>query len=647
MLSITQRPVFTVTIGIVACLSQPYSPQAWSGERDRPDHTCSIAQVLLHAAGELDAGQVPTRDECRQELLLACRQTYDFLLSPDSDLNGAGWISYLQLDELIGSLEQNDTRSESIAAELERRLVGPVPGVEFPTIMRLRHSVRRYGDAPRSSDVERHTERLRGRLTEIANQCRESGDPLSRNSIQAISEAYACLVALDQPNSGADAVRDAFNLPNCKLSISEEFLRRTVQRRVNETIKIKDCILGTQLFGLASLEGDIHVDVKPSENEALLKVILNGKFSCRNRGYNGPVRLKTSSAADVQANRLVAIQGTGVTLSPAQIHTEFSSAVDAIEHPLRLVRRIAQQQAEKQKAEADQIAETKLQRRIEEQFIAQTNTCESFCPEELIEPLMPWFSRFDVPAPKQAWSSTEDSIEVHCHVAHEDQICSAMAPPEVEQPFAVAIQFHETAICNALNPWLAGQSITRSQLEMVSLASGNKSIADLPAELLMQSLAAWDVAPLIPVTEFQVDLAPTHPVIFEAREGALTIGFRASAISDSGETSPLRDVDIRAVYRPVHQAGGNYMLVRDDDVQATTSMAGADDDGHALLEQVKLMFGNLLPKTCLGESIALPAEELQSSSTGHSLITTKIESSDGWLTIVTSPLSPPLVATAN
>jgi hypothetical protein len=185
-------------------------------------------------------------------------------------------------------------------------------------------------------------------------------------------------------------------------------------------------------------------------------------------------------------------------------------------------------------------------------------------------------------------------------------------------------------IDNALTPMLAGRTVNQSQIEPLLSLTGNKP-------QLVKSTNSTDSLELAEEESdepaFEIDFARVRPVIFEAREGVLRVGVRGTRFSQ-GRRELTRAMEITTNYTPARDASGNFLLIRDKDVDVDFPGRGRLTVAQSAIKTaIQKSFSEVFPQVLADQPIVVPTEAPLDAIRGRILRVSQISSQDGWLTL--------------
>lgn len=606
---------FVLTV-CASLLCVPLSATAQLSDSDRE----RLVGEIEAAAANLSVDRFPDLAKTKAEVAERIAVARNYFEARTDPANAKAWMEYLNVEPLLATI-QSDESPMTIgreANELRFRLVGTAPGLELRVLRQLRQSVERLISAVVFRDKERSQEALARQLNSLAGLIREIDANPTPNQIASLSAVTGVVESSGQASGVIESLQDTFDHPNVAVMVSESMVQQAVEQNVNEDRPVCECILGTRIIGNALMDGVVTADLIPSQDSALINVTLVGSIYSRNTGYNGPVKLRTVGNGFVTASRVVQLGQSGIHLSPTNVsQASLNTRITAIEHPLRLVRKIARKKAAEQKPTADRIALQKLRAQVKEQFDQQTEEVINVDSPEL-EDAKRMLQRLSLEEPPRHWSSTDDALHMEAVFRRTDQLASVTRRPAVDEDYEVTIQLHESALDNALSPVLAGRTVREGELNRLLEESGRSLEPEAEDE--------EDEAP------FEIDFARLRPIIFEAREQSLRLGVRGTRFAQ-GNRELKQPMEITAVYVP-EETDGVVRLVRQGEVDVdfpgrkrlTVSQAG-------LRRTIQKKFSKVFPAEVLDRPLEVPADAKLESMRGRVFHPRLVAAADGWLTI--------------
>lgn len=594
-------------------LSEPTQPLA-----------IDIANAAQMSAEQLDPDRIADIPVTELEFRAATENLRVHLSRTASAKNSKAWLDYLAVAPVFEAIDSK-AREPEIAVKSKRvaeRATGVHPGLETPAVVRLRSAARSYSNALRFHRKTRMTDALSKQLVRFSGQWSEIQGTPSPDEIATLRLLLDLLGRTGQNVALVDRTRDRFSSPNIHIRINQRLVQRVVNRTVNQCEPVRDCILGTRIIGDAFLTGNVTATLLPSTGSVRLQVALNGTLTTNSIGYNGPVRLRTTGVGQVHATRQIQIDNSGVNMEPVAASASLATRINAIEHPLRLVRRIARKKAGQQKPKADRIAHGRLKSRIAESFTKETDGATAKLDTDLMAEARAYLQRLDIDQPERTMGSTSEFVLVSATIRKDNQLAAPMPPTMVPVMNEATLQIHESVINNTIGSILAGRTMNRKELQ--SLASKTGRVAEnQPAK------SDADEKEL----EFEIDFDPSRPIIFEARDGSLRIGIRGTRFSQ-GSRQLKQQLEIVATYRPIQTKTGQILLKRIGETKINfpgTKRLSISQTG--LRSSIKKAFADAFPQTLMDQPWTVPTTVDIPALQGRTFQPKHFDAQNGWLTL--------------
>lgn len=620
-----------LVLGMVSSACRSADAQIPEAERTR------LAAEIEASVDDLDPARFPQLVDSKASVATRIEAVRSFFARATTPENGLAWMDYLQVDPLDDAILTDASPSVLAreAIDLRYRLIGTAPGLELTALTRLRQSVEQLIESIRFRDPERAKESLARQLTALAQRVRALDDNPSADDLASISALSGVLASSGQAPGLVITLRNTFNRPNVAILIGEPLVQTAIYQKVNQSRPVRDCILGTRIIGDATLNGTVTGHLIPAVGHARLNLTLTGNVVSNSLGYNGPVRLRTVGFGDVTASRQVMISDSGIVLSPVQGQASLRTEIRAIEHKLRLVRKIARKKAAEQKPRAERIATGKMRRQVVEQFASQTREATAVTTPDTLSRIRPLLKRLSLEEPSRNWSSSDRALVIDTTFRRHDQLSSIVSRPPITHSFHAAIQIHETVIDNAVAPVLAGRTLREDQLNELLEQAGRPTPPRNGAE---QDRAEQDRAEQDDAEQddaeppFEIDFHRFRPIIFEARNQMLRVGVRGTRFAQGGREI-RQPMEITATYQPAETDDGVVALLRQGDVNVNFPGRRLSVSQAGLRPAIKKQFSSVFPEVLLDQPLLVPSDTQIQSMRGREFRPLLIDVDDGWLTI--------------
>ena len=511
------------------------------------------SEVLKEGAKELNATSLPSVDQARNKLTAAMQRLEQYLV-PHISANGAKWAKFLHWDELkVVVANPEATAADYVAAEMRFRQ--NYLGLEYKQFTDVRDALAGMSHALRfGKNGEQTMTLLRLRLEELAAHLQQHSiheEELERSRDTGLLLSY--LWDSRQAPKLRSIIRDNYAQANMQILVSESLANKAIGRPVYQTNPVSEVILGTNMTGCALIDGSLNCCFIPNSQMPQLRLVMQGKVTSDNVGYNRGVRIDSRGFADVTVERTLSVvasssNGMRVEAGPVCIDSDFCSTIDSISHRSKLVRNIAVKKAGKSKSQADEIAEGRLQKRITDQFRQQTD--EQLADNGSSNALVV-MDRLALERPSTHGFTTENELQLYMTHGRPYQLSAPTACPLPTHEGELIVRLHQSVVMNYGDSVLGGR-ILRSE-ELPELAK--QLLGKVPEEMLNQEEERpWSIT-----------LANFHPVEMDIRNGQIEIIVRLVRM-ERGDQALDQSLTVTAVYAP-NTIEGKTVLVRQGEVR--------------------------------------------------------------------------------
>lgn len=586
---------------------------------------------------QLTPEQLPDLDLAESNLLNRIAATQSYFRRASTSENFEAWMRYLDLEPLTNAITDDESVSVRgrAAIEIRSKMRGVEQGLELRAMVSLRESLDRYIVALRYSDPKRGIARIKSQLDSIVDllspeQSVRSWRDLSAEDIDKLELLLTSLVEVGQARDLAMKVRSRFSHPNMHVWINGQRITDAIARPVNNPTDVNDCILGTRLLGQARVDGMVTAQLLPQDGYIRLWLRMDGRFTTTARGFRKPITLDSSGTGPVYAARQMAITEKSVVLGETIATADLTTKINRINHPLRIVRKIAARKAGESKPMADRISERRLRQRVLDQFDSETSEASKRTFPDIDQQTRPWLRRLDFPAITRTIGSTDQDVYVRASMQRPFGFSAsrpAPSPSVIQSPVSgpvsgkalATLQVHQSIAGNTVGPLLAGETFTPERIERI-------------AEVLKASLepkSAEEDGSL----GFEIDFANLRPVFIEAENQTLRLGIRGTRFSE-GDRELKRPLEVSAIYRPVYGVDGKAWLLRDEKIEL--SFPGTKRlslSQTAIKSNIEKGFNDLFPQELLQREFQVPASLGLPALAGRKLTVDSIDLSDGWISV--------------
>jgi len=469
-------------LGILGAIGSPARGQETEGKAV-PDASAGSVQgvpqdpalwnMVNRSLSELDPSKLPDISSSRANLDRQIESFERYLDSSPSQ--GPIWKDFLKLETLRKELAEPTPNPETLN-DLEKRFRQNYPGLEYSHFVGVRDALSRYVQEARiARDPDTTMQILKNRLGKLSERMQL---PEMRRDPKAMHDLAQVVTYMKQANQSpalVSSVLSKFSQPNIRAIVSDDFLRKSFSRPVDQANPVNELILGTTIIGQSVLCGNVSPVLLDNPNQATLRLLMNADFASQNKGYNRGVVLNTSGTADVVACETLALGDTGLmALGDTGVDAQLTTTIQSIEHRMKIVRKIAAKQASKKKPQADAIGEARMEHRIRTQFHEQLTQQLSQANGRLREAMeSPILGRLGITKPQRnSWSNPEQ-LGLQWKVQSGAQLAADTPCPYPADECGLTLQIHESLVGNLLDPVLAGRILRSQEMDAYATQFGD------------------------------------------------------------------------------------------------------------------------------------------------------------------------------
>jgi chorismate mutase len=429
--------------------------------------------LVNRSMAELDPSKFPDISQSRANLDQQIRNFDRYLESSPSQ--GPLWKSFLKWNDLQKELAEPTPNPEALN-DLEKRFRQNYAGLEYSPFVGLRDALSKYvQDSRMARDPNTTMQILKNRLSKLSERMQLPDMERDPKAIHDLAQLVAYMKQANQSPEFVSSILSRYSQPNIRAIVSDDFLRKSFARPVDQANPVSEVILGTTIIGQSILCGNVSPVLLENPNQATLRLLMNADFASVNKGYNRGVVLNTTGSADVVACETLSLGDTGLmALGDTGADAQLSTVIQSIEHRLKIVRKIAAKQAAKKKPQADAIGEARMENRIRTQFHQQLTEQLSEANRKLREAMeSPLISRLGISKPQRnSWSNPEQ-LGLRWKVQSGTQLASDMPCPFPIDDCGLTLQIHESVVGNLLDPVLAGRILRSDEIDAYAAQFGD------------------------------------------------------------------------------------------------------------------------------------------------------------------------------
>ncbi len=257
-------------------------------------------------------------------------------------------------------------------------------------------------------------------------------------------------------------VRSQHMLPNARFYVAESLAQQVAGRPVQNTQPVSENILGRQIYGTASTNGNVHFDFVDDPDQAHISIHMRGNTVSNSHTRQGPITAYAGSYADVEVRRSILANVGGITeyapYGAASLSSEFRGV-----NCIRLVEKFAYKEYLKDKYASEAIGARRMETRLINEFGNETSSAIRQGQERIAQSLLENDSKMGF-VPAMYVRTTDDSLLGYGIKTDTFQLSAPTDPPAaVTVPAELVLQVHESMLDNYLEPLLARQTIKNTE----------------------------------------------------------------------------------------------------------------------------------------------------------------------------------------
>lgn len=585
-----------------------------------------------------------------------------------------GWKKFLLWDQLEPNFADDFEITRGSLMKLDEVLLrfrSNQPGLELPVFTDAARAIAHYralatwATASKSRDIRADYGEL---LKQIAVDLQRH---FENPTTETAWKAGRILGVIDNLGHSADfvrTVRDRFAQKNIIGFASARVLENLPNRDFSQVRPVRDCILGTSIFGSAQTMGNIRYELIPSDDSIQLMVHLTGRANSRTNGYNGPVRINSHGNTSYAASKRLSFSDVAFEADPAVAEVDTRTQIKSIQKTggqfaANLIEKVAWKRAMESKRQAERISAAHTRENVIDEFNERV-------AKDLGDARLRYQTRVRDPLTRRAvtpeylhMSSSPNGIEIETTFAARYQLAANQGPPVPKPGHDLLLQVHESAVNNYLPLALASARISQETAEqapdlqgdvpnwikvlsvkkpqLAGVAATGAAVVNKAAETIDQVVEGEadergpnDPPALPPFRPYSITLNSEAPAGVHFDDGKAVIRVRASKLySDDVEYS---NWDFIITYA-VTQDNDRILLKRVGDIEVFPT--GFDPAWDKQLTAQQSGFRSTLAKNInaranAGESFPkeIPIDPIRVASVG-TLLLNEIKVDDGWLTV--------------
>jgi len=534
--------------------------------------------------------------------------------------NGAEWRKYLLSDALHEQLHSNKPLDKRVLIQIYQRYASGNDGLELVWFLDVQQALRNLIATLGAIDNPQIQTAYNSKLDKLAGTLEAyAAKPTTENAL-IISESVRWLDDAHQAPALVQAIQQHFVQPNLIGRISPAILGAGIAEPVDDTMPVRDCILGTDIHGTAHTVGKTSVAFAADTTCGAFDILFFGRTESDNVGYHGPVTIYSKSTTDLAARKRLWIHAGGLASYPADSNANTSVNIQNIcsNKGSELIEKMAWKRAGKQQGEAEAIASDHAEQRLNDRIDQQAATQLDRANETYINKFYRPMNDRKLFPQMLSYSTTEDALTMMAVQAGGGKLAAPAAPPAVASDADMSICIHESLVNNLAFDALAGRMIHEEKMQ----AAVTEMLGHLPEKMKGDDDGKpWAIA-----------FAARQPISLTFADDGFKITIRGARFFKGEESHP--GMNISAAYK-IEKTPTGFKAVRQGEIAVFPPdfIPGGEMKIDARRQIIRKLlekrFAKVFESEVLGQGLDLPGKW---KAAGH-LAPIQVVARDGWLVI--------------
>ncbi|HEY4761131.1 MAG TPA: hypothetical protein VIH42_11175 [Thermoguttaceae bacterium] len=526
--------------------------------------------------------------------------------------NGEDWRKYLLFETLQKELQQEGAANRESLNQVYQRFASGNEGLGLVWFVDVQSALRRFLMVGGAIDNEQTKTLYEQTLEKLANSIQSFAANPNTEDALGISESVRWLKNARQAPELVAAVEQRFNNPNLYIEVSADLVSAGIGEPVDDTSPVRDCIMGTDIYGTGHTIGQTSAELFPNEDHAVVDTLLFATTHSKTVGYHGPVCIYTDGTTCIGARKRLWINENGIFSYPGVSNAVTHTCITDIQARRRLIEKMAWKRAGKQMATAEYIAarhaEQRVNHRIDAKAADTLDKADHDFKEKFRRPLVehklfPELLRFN---------TDREALHVTSLEIGNSRLAAPVQPPHVTEA-DMTLRLHESMINNFTLDALGGMTVHEEKFQ--------QAVIDMIGRLPEKMKGDEDQEP------WAITFARRQPVSVTFADDGFKITIRGSEYYKGDTQHPAMDVSV--TYK-IEKTEKGFKAVRQGEIQVfppgRQQVGGKEQIIRTLLTK---RFGKVFEPELLGEGFTF---EGKWEKVGK-MQPIELSCRDGWLTI--------------
>lgn len=615
--------VTVILCAATACIAADAATAPSLAAKDLPV-ACRAAKTQFRPLTQTDATQA------KAELLEAVARLDQRLT--DAGENGNAWRKYLHWGQLQAELQNAQGANIEVLKEIRDLYAADCDGLDLVWFLDVQRTLRNYVGIVHAVDNQQMKAEYEKLLDTLAAKLDAYAAKPTTDDALVIGDVVRWLESARQAPELVDAIQHCYVQPNMTAELSAAVVGAGIAEPIDDTTPVRDCIMGTDIYGTAHTTGKTSVELSPHDTLGVIDTLFFGSTVTNNVGYHGPVTIYSSGNTQLAARKRLWIDANGISAHPAASNaaTDINICNIQSKKDRNMVEKMAWKKAGKQLGAVECIAsrhaEARLNERVDQQALEPMAKANQNYEEKFRRP----FTERKLFPQDLKFSTSAQALQIVGLQAGNSRLAAPTAPPSVVEGADMAVRIHESMINNLAADALSGRTIHEEKLQ--------QAVTDTLGHLPEKMKGDDDGQP------WAITFARRQPISVTFADDGFKITIRGAKFFKGKEAHP--GMDISASYK-IEKVATGFKAIRQgpitvlppDFVPGTTKIDAKRLTVAKLLEK---RFAKIFEPEMLGEGFLLPGKWKAAGK----MQPIQVTSHDGWLVIAwkCSPESPQVAA---
>ncbi len=466
--------------------------------------------------------------------------------------NGDDWRKYLELAALQDQLRRAAGPDRAVLERIHSRFTAGYEGLELVWFLDVTQALHNYLATASAVDNPKVRTSYEERLDKLAATLERYAVKPTTDDALLISETVRWLQDARQAPVLIDGIERRYVHPNVYGQVSAEIVGAGIAGPVDEITAVRDCILGTDMYGTAHTIGQITTQTAPCDTVGVLDAIFYGHAASEAVGYHGKITVCSTSSTSLAGLKRVWADANGLHSCPATANAVTKATIQDIQScsGRKMIENMAWKRACKQLSTAECIAsrhaEVQLGRRIDERAAAPLERANQAYMDKFYRP----FTERKIFPQDLRLSSTERAILVLALQSGGGKLAAPGEPPPDVEGADMSVRIHESMINNLSFDALAGRTAYEEKLQQAAI--------DVYGYLPDKMKGDEDGKP------WAITFAARQPISVTFADDGFKITIRGVKYYKGNDAYP--GMNVSAAYKIEHTASG-FKAVRQGDIE--------------------------------------------------------------------------------